>query len=196
MAHIPGNHIAACRPGVAVAGHVAVNFDAVVRGRQVAVHIGGCHLQHLVLLEPARRLLHHGKGLRQDVVQHILGGLIDLVLQLLHLFVKFLLLLDGQVVVGVKIIANFFQTILLRGSCLADGFAKFDGLMPQIVQGKVFDNFVCFQRLAEQGLQLFHITVGLGAEQFGQEICHIILLFKVGKNTKIVPTAATRLETD
>ncbi len=130
MAHVPGNHVAACGPGVAVIALVTLNLYAVVRGRQVAVHIGSRHLQNLVLLEPTRCLLHHGESLRQDLLQNILGGLIDLVLQLFNLFVEFLFLFNGEVVVGVKIFTNLRQTILFHCRGFADGLTELDGLVP------------------------------------------------------------------
>ncbi len=73
-------------PGIAVYGLVALDGDEVLAGGgELAVGPGGRHLDGLVLLKPARRLLHHGEDLGKGLVElarihleHLLAQVVDL----------------------------------------------------------------------------------------------------------------------
>ena len=60
--HVPGHLVAASLPGVEIGGFVAVHLQEVVSvGRQLAVEVGGSHLNLLVLGEAACGILDDGK---------------------------------------------------------------------------------------------------------------------------------------
>ena len=77
-------------------GLVALYPDVVVLGAELAVHVGGGHFYDLFLLEPAGCGLHHGEGVGQYLVEHLLYLLVDLLGQLVHLGGQRLFFLDGD----------------------------------------------------------------------------------------------------
>ena len=185
MAHVPSDHVAAGGPSIAIAGYVTVYLNAVVGGGEIAVEVCSCNFDDFVVLETASSLLHHGKSFWQNLVQHILGGVIDLVFQFFHLFVEILLLLNGHIIVVVQIVADFSQTSLFYLCSLTDFLSELHRFVTQIVCGKVFNGFVSFKSLVQFGLELFHIAIGLSAEKFGQKICHKFYVLKAAKVQKL-----------
>ena len=129
VAHIPLDHIATGHPLILIDGLVALNGDTLALGSQVAVVLRGRHGDGFVLLEAAGGLLHHGEGLRLYLVENVLSGGIDLLLQLLNLLVGVLLLLHGDVVVSLQIGLQFGKAVLLGLGGRADLLAELFGLM-------------------------------------------------------------------
>ena len=80
VAHIPLDHVAAGHPAVLIDGLVALDGDAFTFCGEVAVVLRGRHGDGFIVLEAAGGLLHHGEGLRLDLVEDVLGSGIDFLL--------------------------------------------------------------------------------------------------------------------
>ena len=93
--HVPCHHVAAGHPAVLVDGLVAVDSDEVLALQgQLAVGLGGRHLDSLVVGEAAGSLLDHGEHLGQRgvkilgvVLEHFFARVIDLLPQGLALVI-------------------------------------------------------------------------------------------------------------
>ena len=86
MHHIPRNLVSAGHPMVAPDCFVSVDGDEVLSGGgQGAVEIRGGHLDKLLLRKTAGGGFHDGKGIRQNLVQHLFDGLVLIFDQLVRL---------------------------------------------------------------------------------------------------------------
>ena len=175
--HVPGDFVAAGHPMVLVDGLIALDGDAGVGGGQVAVVVGGGDGHRLVGGEALGGLLHHGEGLGQYLVEHLLSLLVAVLLQVVDALVEALLLVDGHVVFLVDAGAQGGQLGLLGVDGGAYLLLEFDGLGAQAVVVEGCDGGVDGQGGVEEGLHLLQVALALVAEQFGQNICHFSFSF-------------------
>ncbi len=93
MHHVPLHEVAAGHPFVLIDSLVAVYSHKILApGCQLAVGIGGGHLDSVIFLETARRLLYHGKHLGQGRIQLLRIKLEILLLQVINLAPQWLAL--------------------------------------------------------------------------------------------------------
>ena len=83
--HVPHSVVAACLPVVAVDGLVAVNCHKVELCCKVAVGLGRCYNNLLVLGKTACAILYNGKSLGQCLVESLVKLLKNLFLKLVYL---------------------------------------------------------------------------------------------------------------
>ena len=174
--HVPGNLVAAGHPMVLIDGFVALDGDAGVGGRQVAVVVGGGDGHRLVGGEAAGGLFHHGVGFGQYLVQHLLGLVIAVLLQLVDALVEALLLVDGHVVFLVDTLAQGGQLGLLGLDGTGYLLLEFDGFGTQAVIVEGLDSGVDGKGGVEERLDNLQVALALVAEQFGQNISHVPIM--------------------
>ncbi len=182
MHHVPGNLVAAGHPMVAPDRHVrpVTLFDGnkvFSRCGKGTVEFGGRHLDKLLLRETAGGGFHNGKGIRQDLVQHLFDGLVLILDQLVRFGGQLFLPAHGDVLLQ---FGPDFRDAVLEGSLARTQLClQFFRTGTQGVIGKFVDILISCQDLVQDRLHLFHIPVGLGAEKFLQDVryCHIYYFF-------------------
>ena len=174
--HVPGDFVSAGHPVVLVDGLVALDGDGGVRGRQVAVVVGGRHGDGLVLCEAARRLLDDGESLGQYLVEHLLGLVVAVLLQLVDALVEALLLVDGHIVFCLDAVVQGFEFGLLGLDGTGYLLFEFNGLGAQLVVAEGLDGGVDGKGGVEEGLDDLQVALTLVAKDLGQKIGHIFLI--------------------
>ena len=172
--HIPGDHIAAGHPAVAPDGIVAVHVDEIVAGAQVTVEIGGLHADPLVFLETARRRFDDGEGFRKHFVENLFYLFVNGLDQFVQFRSQFLLAGDLHLGVG-QLFTDLRHLLLFRRRIGAYFVAQCGALGTQAVVAQLVNTVIGRKDELQGRRELFQVTVGLGAEQFFQKVCHISL---------------------
>ena len=136
-------------------------------GGKVAVVVGGGHLHRLILGETLGGFLHHGKSLRQNVIEHLLGLVVALFFQFVDAFVKVLLLIDGHVVFFFDTGAQLGELTLLGLHGFGYTFLEFSSFRSQGVVAQRLDGGINRQRGIQERLNNLEVALTLVSEQFG-----------------------------
>ncbi len=170
--HVPCDHVAAGHPLVLVDGLVLAvgagdDVDVVALHGELAVVVGGGDDDFAVLGKAASGLLHYAKSLGKNLVQHLLGLVVRLLLQLVDTLVELLFLGHGHVVFLFDALAQGGQFVLLGFHLFADALLELDGLGTQLVVVQFLNLGINLKCGIEEGFHLLQVAVGLGAKQFG-----------------------------
>ena len=170
MDHVPGHFVAAGHPGAVVDGVVAVDRDEVVGDAEVAVEGRRRDGDRLVLGEAAGGRLHDRESLGEDFVEGFLDRGILVLDELLGLVRELLLLGNRNIVLHLRL--DLGEPALERRLGLDHPGTEGGAALAQPVVGQLIYLIVASQDLRENRLDLFHIPVGLGAEQFAEYTCN------------------------
>ena len=163
--HVPPDEVAARHPPVLVVSLAVADVHIVARGRQVAVPRHGRHLHLLVLGKTARRLLDHGEGFRQNLVQNGLRRLVNLLLDFVDFGVEafFFLHLQRVLAVGNPLLERG-DRILFRLNLILNPLAELGRLGAQAVVVKRLDRLVGLETSRQHRLNLLQVPLRLIAE--------------------------------
>ena len=170
--HIPRNLVAAGHPVVVVVGLVALDIHAVESGTEVAVVVSRSHLHNLVLGEAASRFLNYRECLGKYLIEHFLCFVVRDFFEVLDMFVDFLFLAHGHIILLLDTLAQLCELGFLRLNFLAYALLEFEGLCTEPVVGKLVDLRIGLKAGVEIGFHLLEVAVGLSAEKFRKKICH------------------------
>ena len=121
--HVPGNHIAAGHPLIAIAHFIAFDDHIIAASSQIAVEIGSGGLNPLIVLEAGRNCLNDGKSLWQNLIEDVFGFFVLLLFQLIDLVVYPLLFRIFHIWIFVKLPAELLNAC--RFGCNVFAYAVF-----------------------------------------------------------------------
>ena len=165
--HVPGDLVAAGQPVVAEDGLVALDIHEIVVHRQISVELRGRDRDGLVLLEAAGRALHDGEGLREDLVERLLDGLVLVLDELVRLAGELLLLGDGNILI--QFLFNLVDAVLERFLHLAQMGAQRRGAGADVVVGEGVDFRVDGEDLVQDGLHGLEVAFRFRAEDLADD---------------------------
>ncbi len=162
--HVPFDVVAARLPVVAVYGLVSVDRNEVLSRGKVAVEVGRRDLDRLVFGESARRILHYGESLRQQLFELLLDLLVDALCCRVDVFRYALFLVERR-------IGQFETRLLLDDMTLVVGdecrylTAQIRAAFAQGVVAQRLDGGVYGLDLLDVGLYLLAVLLGLRPEE-------------------------------
>ena len=165
--HVPLQVVAAGQPVSSVDGLVALDGHEILLGGQVAVEVVRRHDHRVVLGEAARRVLHDGESLGQNLVQLLLDLLVDALHGLVHLL-RVGLLVGERDVVALEFGLQVDDVGLVAGDGVGDPLHEGGRTGAQLVVRKGFDRGVDRLDLLHVGLNLLAVLVGFRAENHFQ----------------------------
>ena len=168
MHHVPHYGIPACRPRIFPHGLVPLDMHEILLGTEFPVEVRGFYTYLTVLGESSCRRFHYGECIRKDFVQHRFYCIVDVLLKGVRLACQLLLLCYGKFFFQLGLdFGNPFLVRLYRGRhTLPQLSARFT----QFVHRKPVYPVIGRQHLFQYRLYGLQITLGLGAEQFLQNI--------------------------
>ena len=173
--HVPLEVVAAGNPVVLPNGLVTFDADEIltVRG-ELAVKIGGRHLDRFVARKTPGGGFHDGEDLRKDLTEDLLDGLVLVLDEFVGLGGEGFLLGDGNLLL--ELFLDLGDAFLEGGFHIQD--MGTDLLRPgaEFIIGKRVDCLICIQHLVEQRLDAFHVFLGLGFEYLGK-YTHFVSVF-------------------
>ena len=165
--HVPCGRVPSGHPCMAPVCLVPLYADIVVLGAELAVHIGGSHLDDFLFLEPAGGGLHHRESIGQHLVQNLLYLLVYLLGQLVHLSGQGLLLVNRDSHI-LQLGPERFLLCLISGNSVLYDFSYPVRLTSKFIIRKPVYTVIGSQHLCQYRLNLLHVPLGLGAEHLFQ----------------------------
>ena len=161
--HVPLQVVASGHPVRGVDCLVAVDGHEILRGGQLAVEVVGRNHDRVVLCEAAGRILHHGEGLGQDLVEFVLDLVVDAPGQLIDLLRDLLLLLERRLG-PLEFALELDDAGLVRGDVVGDLLLEVLAAGAELIVRKRLDRGVDGLDLLDVGLDLLAVLVGFRAE--------------------------------
>ena len=161
--HVPLQVVASGHPVRGVDGLVAVDGHEILRGGQLAVEVVGRNHDRVVLCEAAGRILHHGEGLGQDLVEFVLDLVIDALGEVIDLLRDLFLLLERRLG-PLEFALEFDDAGLVCGDVVGDLLLEVLAAGAEFIVRKRLDRGVDGLDLLDVGLDLLAVLVGFRAE--------------------------------
>lgn len=162
--HIPGDLVSAGHPMALPQCLVAFDLHEVMGSTEIPVEIIGSNFHYRILRKSARRRLHYRECVRKNLVQNLLNLSIFVLHKLVGLSRKRLLLTHRNITF--KLFLDFGNSLFKRLLDFTDPPLEVLGLRSQFVVRKFVNAFVCGKHFFQNRLDLFHVSLGLGAEHF------------------------------
>ena len=162
--HVPGDLVAAGDPVVLIDGGVALDVDEIVLDAEVTVELRGGNLYELVLRETARRGLHDGESLREDLVEALLDGLVLVLDEFVRLSGELFLLGHGEV--ALQCLADLLDAGLEGGLDLAEPLLQAGRAGAELVVTQFINAVIFGKDLIQNRPDKLHIPIRLRSEQF------------------------------